>query len=243
MCADEVRRPSVQERSLPEGAYSSGKFEPTFRSLTLRKASSSSATLPRNKTSQTSTSLRSTTCACSHVPWWNLNDRPLPDHRDGNGSVDDKLFETKLKVLLKKSGYIIADLAINYSWFDVRVRKLITADGLKMARDPEGWAKANLLYETSKSSGRPSCRWVYSRSTSFGVWLRHQEIEANKVSMMANGLLSSLTKESKGTSDAFKAVLEGMFPFMEKNKGLEDQKLKELMKPKLPRALSISVQS
>lgn len=47
--------------------------------------------------------------------------------------------------------------------------------------------------------------------------------------MMANGLLSSLTKESKGTSDAFKAVLEGMFPFMEKNKGLEDQKLKELM--------------
>jgi hypothetical protein len=59
-----------------------------------------------------------------------INGRPLPDHRDNKGDVDEKLFEAKLKVLLKKSGYIVADLGINYSWFDIRVRKLLNPDAL-----------------------------------------------------------------------------------------------------------------
>jgi hypothetical protein len=54
-----------------------------------------------------------------------INGRALPDHRKTDGTVDDAAFETKLKMLMKKSAYIIADLGINYSWFDVRVRKLL----------------------------------------------------------------------------------------------------------------------
>jgi hypothetical protein len=59
-----------------------------------------------------------------------INGRALPDHRKTDGTVDDAAFETKLKMLMKKSAYIIADLGINYSWFDVRVRKLLAGDDL-----------------------------------------------------------------------------------------------------------------
>jgi hypothetical protein len=60
-----------------------------------------------------------------------INGNQLPDHRDSNGDPDEKLFERKLKSVLKKDGYLIADLGINYIWFDVRVRKLINPDDLK----------------------------------------------------------------------------------------------------------------
>lgn len=51
-------------------------------------------------------------------------------HLDDNDQVNEKVFETRLKSILRKSGYIVADLAINYSWFDVRVRKLLNPDDL-----------------------------------------------------------------------------------------------------------------
>lgn len=59
-----------------------------------------------------------------------INNRPLPDHRNEKGEVDEKLFEAKLALLLKKSGYVIADLGINYYWFDIRVRRLLNPDAL-----------------------------------------------------------------------------------------------------------------
>jgi hypothetical protein len=59
-----------------------------------------------------------------------INTKPFVDHRNAEGAPDEKLFEQKLKQLLKKSGYIIADLGINYMWFDVRVRKLLNPDAL-----------------------------------------------------------------------------------------------------------------
>ena len=31
-----------------------------------------------------------------------------------------------LKQILKKSIYVVADLGLNYMWFDLRVRKLLT---------------------------------------------------------------------------------------------------------------------
>lgn len=46
---------------------------------------------------------------------------------------------------------------------------------------------------------------------------------------MANGLVSPLTGNAKSTSEAFRSVIEGMFPFMEKTKGVEDKKLLEKM--------------
>lgn len=58
-----------------------------------------------------------------------INDVELPSHLDKNGEPDEKLFELKLRKLIKKSGYIVADLAVNYAWFDIRIRKLLTDEG------------------------------------------------------------------------------------------------------------------
>jgi hypothetical protein len=59
-----------------------------------------------------------------------INGRPLPDHRNTEGNVDEKPFEAKLKAVMKKSAYVLADIGINYSWFDIRVRKLLNATDL-----------------------------------------------------------------------------------------------------------------
>jgi hypothetical protein len=64
-----------------------------------------------------------------------INGNPFPDHRkfkqDGSFEIDEKLFQEKLGYVLRKSGYIIADLGVNYMWFDIRVRKLLNPDDLK----------------------------------------------------------------------------------------------------------------
>lgn len=41
--------------------------------------------------------------------------------------------------------------------------------------------------------------------------------------------MSQLAGNSKPTADAYRSVLEGMYPFMEKTKGIEDKDLKEKM--------------
>lgn len=64
--------------------------------------------------------------ACAVVK---INDVELPSHLDKDGNPKEDLFETKLRKILKKSGYIVADLSINYGWFDIRVRKLLAEDG------------------------------------------------------------------------------------------------------------------
>lgn len=60
-----------------------------------------------------------------------LNNVPFPDHRNQDGVPDEKLFEEKLKRIMTKNGYIVADLGVNYGWFDIRVRRLINPDDLK----------------------------------------------------------------------------------------------------------------
>ena len=59
-----------------------------------------------------------------------INGKTFPEIRDPKDEIDDAGFDTKLKMLLKKSGYVIADLGINYAWFDIRVRKLLNPDAL-----------------------------------------------------------------------------------------------------------------
>lgn len=59
-----------------------------------------------------------------------INGKELPPHLDQNGEPERNLFELKLKALSKKSGYIIADLGLQYQWFDMRVRKLLNPDVL-----------------------------------------------------------------------------------------------------------------
>jgi hypothetical protein len=64
--------------------------------------------------------------ACAIVK---INDSEFPSHLNKDGEPEDALFEAKLRKLTKKSGYVVADLSINYGWFDIRVRKLLTEDG------------------------------------------------------------------------------------------------------------------
>ncbi len=60
-----------------------------------------------------------------------INGKELPDYRTGPDlTPDDKLFQIKLKMLTRKSAYIVADLSLNYTWFDIRVRKLIVPEKL-----------------------------------------------------------------------------------------------------------------
>lgn len=108
-----------------------GKFEPVFRSVTPEESLFIKKFISKeDETSDQYLLEKYNLCllTCSLV---SLNDKLLPDHKDSSGNVDEKLFEAKLKVMMKKSGYVVADLGINYTWFDIRVRKLITADGLK----------------------------------------------------------------------------------------------------------------
>lgn len=60
-----------------------------------------------------------------------INNIALPSHLDENGTPKDDLFQKKLKMIMKKSGFVIADLGLNYFWFDIRVRRLLNPDDLK----------------------------------------------------------------------------------------------------------------
>lgn len=60
-----------------------------------------------------------------------INGVSVPSHLDENGAPNEDLFKKKLKILEKKSAYVIADLGINFFWFDIRVRKLLNPDDLK----------------------------------------------------------------------------------------------------------------
>ena len=107
------------------------KFEVLYRSMTPEENLFIKRYVAKNDQGQSDQYVieKFGTCqiACSVLA---INGKPLPDHRDLNGNIDENLFEAKLKLLLKKSGYVVADLGINYSWFDIRVRKLLNPDAL-----------------------------------------------------------------------------------------------------------------
>jgi hypothetical protein len=58
------------------------------------------------------------------------NVRALPDHLNSNGEVDEKAFNEKLGRIRKMPIPLIADLLVNYDWFDVRTRKVLNSDEL-----------------------------------------------------------------------------------------------------------------
>ncbi len=110
-----------------------GKFEPTFRtytpeeSLFLKKFLGDEAG-DNNTQAYVQEKLVLCQLCCGLVA---LNDTLMPDHLDESGTPTRELFNKKLKVILKKSSYITADLCINYAWFDIRVRKLLNPDAVK----------------------------------------------------------------------------------------------------------------
>lgn len=106
-----------------------GKFTVTFRSLKPEESLFLKELLAKQKMpSETYALEKFSLCqlTCSVVK---INDIELPSHLDKNGEPEEKLFEVKLRKLVKKSGYIIADISVNYAWFDVRIRRLMTEEG------------------------------------------------------------------------------------------------------------------
>lgn len=59
-----------------------------------------------------------------------VNGVKFPDHIDAQGLPDRKMFDEKMKKVMRLSGYIINDLMVNLRWFDIRVRKLMNPEAL-----------------------------------------------------------------------------------------------------------------
>lgn len=107
-----------------------GKFEPRFRSLTPEESLFLKQFLAKDQNQSEAYSVEKFSLCQLTCALVSLNGQDFPDHRKPDGTPDEDLFKVKLKKLNKKSGYIIADLAINYYWFDIRVRRLIAPEKL-----------------------------------------------------------------------------------------------------------------
>jgi hypothetical protein len=59
-----------------------------------------------------------------------INKKQLPDYVDQNGDFDDKLFWVKFNIVVKFPFHMLASLAVNWFWFDMRVRRLFVAEQL-----------------------------------------------------------------------------------------------------------------
>lgn len=105
-----------------------GSFEPEFRSMTPGESLFVKQYMAKEE-NRTDLYLAEKyglcQLACGLV---GLNGHNYTTHLKSDGDVDKEVFEKKLRQLMKKSGYIVADLGLNYHWFDIRVRKLIVVD-------------------------------------------------------------------------------------------------------------------
>jgi hypothetical protein len=107
-----------------------GKYEPEFRSsggdedlYVKRRLSSERGSTEFILSKMT---LMNLTCGL-----YSINGKPLPTHFTADGDIDDEAFTVKFKLIVKYPMPLLADLAVNYSWFDKRVRKLMVVDGIK----------------------------------------------------------------------------------------------------------------
>lgn len=108
-----------------------GQFEPMFRSMTPDESLFVKKYLSKMdvQTDQYIMEMYGVCqLACSLVA---INGKALPDHRDTNGDPNLEAFKKKLKTILKKSAYVVADLGLNFFWFDLRVRRLLNPEDLK----------------------------------------------------------------------------------------------------------------
>ena len=60
-----------------------------------------------------------------------INSTVMPEHTDDKGNFNDEKFWIKFNRVMKLGFHILASLAVNYFWFDTRVRKLVVADRIK----------------------------------------------------------------------------------------------------------------
>jgi len=55
----------------------------------------------------------------------------FPNHLKPDGTVDEEIFDAKMAKVLRMPMQWLADLSVNYMWFDVRARQLLTLDEVK----------------------------------------------------------------------------------------------------------------
>lgn len=108
-----------------------GKFEPCFRSVTGKETLALKKYIFRETGVSDSYLMEKYNLCLLTMALVDINGREFPDHLDGKGEFDEKSLESKVKVVLEKSSYVIADLGVNYHWFDLRVRRLFNPDSLK----------------------------------------------------------------------------------------------------------------
>ena len=62
---------------------------------------------------------------------FSINNTALPSAFDSHGRFNDELFWTKFNMVLRMPFHLIASVGVHYFWFDIRVRRLFTAERLK----------------------------------------------------------------------------------------------------------------
>jgi predicted RNA-binding protein Jag len=105
-----------------------GKFEVEYRSMTpdeslyIKKLLSKETNTADTYIMEKYGLLQLACCVVS------INGKALPPHLNKDGDVDEETFKSKLRLISRKSTYVIADLGINYMWFDLRVRRLFNPE-------------------------------------------------------------------------------------------------------------------
>lgn len=59
-----------------------------------------------------------------------INDATIPDHRQPDGMVEEKVFSTKWNDFCKRPFIVLQDMWANYTWFNERVREQLDAESL-----------------------------------------------------------------------------------------------------------------
>jgi hypothetical protein len=108
-----------------------GQFEIVFRSLTPEESLFVKQILAKDNSTSDAYSLEKYSLCLLTCSLMSINGKEFIDHRGSkDNSPDEALFQKKLKEVTKKSMYVIADLGIQYSWFDIRVRRLLAPEAL-----------------------------------------------------------------------------------------------------------------
>jgi hypothetical protein len=107
------------------------EFEVVYRSSTPEESLFVKNLIARENSPSESYSLEKYSLCLLCCSILSINGKDFPDHRKSDGSgPDEALFAAKLKQLTRKSMFIVADLGLNYSWFDIRVRRLLAPEKL-----------------------------------------------------------------------------------------------------------------
>lgn len=59
-----------------------------------------------------------------------INGHPLPTQHDESGNFSESRFTKKFELVKKYPLQMVADLGVNYIWFDIRVKKLFSVEAL-----------------------------------------------------------------------------------------------------------------